>query len=191
MSWFTIPIRVRSISLFGAHFVLEEQSPPGNPWIDDWKNNRVGFPCKRMHVSEIENQHSTVPMCARIKNILFRAFWAALCSLQTLSNANTAENAVSQTPQNSSYFFLLLSLPPSHYLIRHCGCSIHFHLSLSQAFLATSVWVLLLHCFPIEQCRIKILIQTCLPGLHRSRHTIHLISASHSPPLSQWIKHES
>lgn len=92
--------------MFNAHLFLKKKSPPGNPWIDDWKNNHVGFPCKRMHVSEIENQHSTVPKCAHIKNILFRAFWAALWSLQTLSNANTAENAVSQTPQNSPSLFL-------------------------------------------------------------------------------------
>lgn len=57
-----------------------------------------------MHVSEIENQHSTVPMYAHIKNILFRAFQLP---------CDPSKPFLMQTQQKTQSVKLRKTLPPS------------------------------------------------------------------------------
>lgn len=112
------------------------------------KKSILVFPCKRAHVSESEKPTFLSPHVACMKTNMKRrrkkkkhSIWslvsAALWSLQTFSNANTAEKQQS----------VKLSLfPPSHYLICHCGCAINFSIcppgaaSFTSFFCSTQHW---------------------------------------------------
>lgn len=100
--------------MFNAHLFLKRKSPPGNPWIDDWKNNHVGFPCKHMHVSEIENQHSTVPTCTHIKTFYLKYFEL---------HCDPSKPFLMQTQQPAHSFLLrktLLDFPFVSYYLKWC-----------------------------------------------------------------------
>lgn len=89
--------------------------------------------CVNLCMSEIENRHSTFPMYAHVKKRFYlEHLRAALWSLQTLSNANTAEKWSVKVHRTLPLCFS----PPSHYLICYCGHAINF---LSVAVLFNSV----------------------------------------------------
>lgn len=141
---FIFIVEVRNVSLFKAHLILKRKSPSGNSWIVKKKKKKGGeqprwfsmqaYACvwdwkPTFHGSNVHSH----------KNILFRAFRAALWSLQTLSNANTAESRVTQTPQTLSC-----------YLICCCGSTRNSYSCFSNnfsslTFIWTACWFIYIH----------------------------------------------
>lgn len=172
---------------------LKRKSPPGNPWIDDWKNNHVGFPCKRMHVSEIENQHSTVPMCAHIKKTFYLEHFELPC--------DPSKPFLMQTQQKTQSVKLRKTFSsPSHYLICYGGYTVNFHLCLSGALLVLFSLILwsvilwynqILCCFHQKHCSMKILTQMFMLQTVLLQYMIWFVFASQPSSLSYWTKHDS
>lgn len=132
-----------------------------------------------MHVPEIENQHSTVPMYAHIKKTFYLEHFSCLVIPPNPFLMQTQQKTQSVKLRKSSPSLCFFS--PSHYLICYCGYTINFPLCLSGSSFIQFIFVLRMMSF----CSKSLQSERIDSGVHHSNgHIWYLLFLPAIPPAS-------